>query len=119
MYKYGLIHHLINIYTIKNNICTKANCIIPTNQNHANIQHDMEEFVPQILNKSETRCFFININEFEKGSLKNSYSSKRIVKSSANLKYKYRVHEDILIDPIYLCPYLPCRCLDREILRDS
>jgi len=44
---------LLHDYTIKNNICTKANCIIPTNQNHANIQHDMEEFVPQILDKSE------------------------------------------------------------------
>ncbi len=33
--------------------CTKANCIIPTNQNHANIQHDMEKFVPEILDKSE------------------------------------------------------------------
>jgi coenzyme F420-reducing hydrogenase alpha subunit len=44
---------LVHDYTIKNNKCTKANCIIPTNQNHANIQHDMEEFVPQILNKSE------------------------------------------------------------------
>jgi len=33
--------------------CTRANCIIPTNQNHANIQKDMEEFVPQIIDKSE------------------------------------------------------------------
>ncbi len=31
--------------------CEKANCIIPTNQNHANIQHDMEALVPQILDK--------------------------------------------------------------------
>ena len=28
-------------------ICRSANCIIPTNQNHANIQHDMEKLVPQ------------------------------------------------------------------------
>jgi sulfhydrogenase subunit alpha len=34
-------------------IITKANCIIPTNQNHANIQKDLEELVPKILNKSE------------------------------------------------------------------
>ncbi|KXB05770.1 hydrogenase/sulfur reductase subunit alpha [candidate division MSBL1 archaeon SCGC-AAA382A03] len=33
--------------------CTKANCIIPTNQNHANIQLDMEEMVPQMLDRSE------------------------------------------------------------------
>jgi sulfhydrogenase subunit alpha len=44
---------LLHDYTIKNNNCTKANCIIPTNQNHANIQHDMEELVPKILNKPE------------------------------------------------------------------
>jgi len=31
--------------------CTKANCIIPTNQNHANIQLDMEKLVPEILNR--------------------------------------------------------------------
>jgi coenzyme F420-reducing hydrogenase alpha subunit len=29
-----------------------ANCIIPTNQNHANIQKDMEAFLPGILNQS-------------------------------------------------------------------
>jgi coenzyme F420-reducing hydrogenase alpha subunit len=32
--------------------CTNANCIIPTNQNHANIQLDMEKLVPEILTKS-------------------------------------------------------------------
>ncbi len=45
---------LVHDYTInKDGNCTKANCIIPTNQNHANIQYDMEELVPQILDKSE------------------------------------------------------------------
>ena len=34
-------------------ICTKANCIIPTNQNHGNIQQDMNAIVPMIANKSE------------------------------------------------------------------
>ena len=34
-------------------ICTKANCIIPTNQNHGNIQQDMNMLVPQIADKSE------------------------------------------------------------------
>lgn len=33
--------------------CEKANCIIPTNQNHANIQKDMESFVPQIIDKPQ------------------------------------------------------------------
>ncbi len=30
-------------------ICTEANAIIPTNQNHGNIQYDMESLVPQML----------------------------------------------------------------------
>jgi coenzyme F420-reducing hydrogenase alpha subunit len=34
-------------------IITKANCIIPTNQNHNNIQKDLEALVPEILDKSE------------------------------------------------------------------
>jgi len=45
---------LVHDYTLdKNGNCIKANCIIPTNQNHANIQKDMEAFVPQILDKTE------------------------------------------------------------------
>ena len=34
-------------------ICTKANCIIPTNQNHGNIQQDMNTLVPQIADKTQ------------------------------------------------------------------
>ena len=34
-------------------ILTEANCIIPTNQNHNNIQKDMEALVPLILNRPE------------------------------------------------------------------
>jgi coenzyme F420-reducing hydrogenase alpha subunit len=34
-------------------ICVKANCIIPTNQNHGNIQQDMNALVPQIAAKSQ------------------------------------------------------------------
>ena len=34
-------------------ICTKANCIIPTNQNHGNIQQDMNALVPQIAEKTQ------------------------------------------------------------------
>ena len=45
---------LLHDYTINNDgNCEKANCIIPTNQNHNNIQQDMEEIVPNILDKSE------------------------------------------------------------------
>ena len=33
--------------------CIKANCIIPTNQNHANIQKDMEALAPTLLDRPE------------------------------------------------------------------
>ncbi|MBN2188963.1 MAG: nickel-dependent hydrogenase large subunit, partial [Chitinispirillaceae bacterium] len=39
---------LFHDYTYdKNGLCVKANCVIPTNQNHANIQKDMEKLAPQ------------------------------------------------------------------------
>lgn len=45
---------LIHGYTYDaKGFCTKANCIIPTNQNHANIQKDMEALVPQIMDKPQ------------------------------------------------------------------
>lgn len=45
---------LIHDYTYDaNGFCTKANCIIPTNQNHANIQKDMEALVPKIIDKPQ------------------------------------------------------------------
>ncbi|HVQ01510.1 MAG TPA: nickel-dependent hydrogenase large subunit, partial [Candidatus Thermoplasmatota archaeon] len=45
---------LVHDYTLNSKgYCTKANCIIPTNQNHANIQLDMEKLVPEILDKPE------------------------------------------------------------------
>lgn len=33
---------------------TKANCIIPTNMNHANIQKDMEKLVPELVARNKT-----------------------------------------------------------------
>ncbi len=33
--------------------CVKANCCIPTNQNHANIQKDFEALAPQIIHKEQ------------------------------------------------------------------
>jgi sulfhydrogenase subunit alpha len=35
-------------------ICTKANCIIPTNQNHGNISLDMKALLPQIIGKPQS-----------------------------------------------------------------
>jgi sulfhydrogenase subunit alpha len=34
-------------------VCTKANCVIPTNQNHGNIELDMKALLSQILDKSQ------------------------------------------------------------------
>jgi coenzyme F420-reducing hydrogenase alpha subunit len=34
-------------------VCTKANCVIPTNQNHGNISLDMKALVPQIVKKPQ------------------------------------------------------------------
>jgi len=34
-------------------VCTKANCVIPTNQNHGNIELDMKALVPKLLDKKE------------------------------------------------------------------
>ncbi len=46
----GILYH---DYTYdKNGVCTKANCIIPTNQNHGNIQLDMKALVPKIMDKT-------------------------------------------------------------------
>ena len=45
---------LFHDYTFdKNGLLTKANCIIPTNQNHNNIQKDMEALVPRILDRPQ------------------------------------------------------------------
>ncbi len=45
---------LFHDYTFdKNGMLTKANCIIPTNQNHNNIQKDLEALAPLILSQPE------------------------------------------------------------------
>jgi len=45
-----LFHHYV--YD-EDGICTKANCIIPTNQNMANLNADMRALVPQILDRPQ------------------------------------------------------------------
>ena len=45
---------LFHDYTFNSEgILMQANCIIPTNQNHNNIQKDMEALVPKIINQTE------------------------------------------------------------------
>lgn len=46
---------LFHDYTFdENGICTKANCIIPTNQNHNNIQKDFEALVPKMVSEGKS-----------------------------------------------------------------
>jgi coenzyme F420-reducing hydrogenase alpha subunit len=47
----GILFH--NYQTDENGLITQANCIIPTNQNTGNIEHDMMELVPEMLHRSE------------------------------------------------------------------
>jgi len=45
---------LFHDYTYdEHGVCTEANCVIPTNQNHANIQKDMEALLPTILDNPQ------------------------------------------------------------------
>ncbi|MBU7017466.1 MAG: Ni/Fe hydrogenase subunit alpha [Theionarchaea archaeon] len=45
---------LFHDYTYdENGVCTAANCVIPTNQNHGNIQRDLEVFLPMLVDKPE------------------------------------------------------------------
>jgi sulfhydrogenase subunit alpha len=45
---------LFHDYTYdKDGICVEANCVIPTNQNHGNIQKDMEALLPQVMDRPQ------------------------------------------------------------------
>ncbi len=39
-------------------LCTAANCVIPTNLNHNNIQHDFEKMVPEMMDLGEEQLRF-------------------------------------------------------------
>ncbi len=47
----GILFH--NYVYDEQGICVQANCIIPTNQNYANLNADMQALVPQILDKPQ------------------------------------------------------------------
>ena len=47
----GILFH--NYVYDENGICVKANCIIPTNQNCANLNADMQALLPQVLDKPQ------------------------------------------------------------------
>lgn len=53
----GILFHDYTYDT--NGVCVKANCVIPTNQNHANIQSDFDKFVPEYLDKGEEELQFL------------------------------------------------------------
>lgn len=45
---------LFHDYTYdEDGVCTDGNCVIPTNQNHGNIQKDMEKLTPSIIDRPE------------------------------------------------------------------
>lgn len=47
---------LFHDYTYdKRGMCVKANCIIPTNQNHANIQKEMDKLVPEFKDQGKEK----------------------------------------------------------------
>lgn len=57
------------------------------------------EHLLKFLKKSNHPCISIVIGNLEnKNNLHNQYYSKRIIKTSSNLKFKYRVHEEIDFD---------------------
>ncbi|HBE87701.1 MAG TPA: Ni/Fe hydrogenase subunit alpha [Elusimicrobia bacterium] len=47
----GILHH--NYVTDENGMIKQANCIIPTNQNVNNIEHDFSKFLPEILHMKQ------------------------------------------------------------------
>jgi coenzyme F420-reducing hydrogenase alpha subunit len=47
----GILFH--NYVYDEDGICTEANCIIPTNQNYANLNADMHALLPRILDKPQ------------------------------------------------------------------
>ncbi|MBI3592204.1 MAG: nickel-dependent hydrogenase large subunit, partial [Nitrospirae bacterium] len=47
----GILFH--NYEIDEKGIIVNANCIIPTNQNLNNIEHDMKKLVPEIINKND------------------------------------------------------------------
>ena len=52
----------------------------------------------KMLKKEKASCFLIKIGKYIDNFLRDDYYSKRITKSCDNLKYKYRVHEDIMVN---------------------
>lgn len=49
----GILFHEYNYD--ENGFCIGGNCIIPTNQNHANIQADFDKLVPELLEADKTK----------------------------------------------------------------
>lgn len=56
----------------------------------------------KILSKSKKPCYSLRIGNYKDNFLQNEYLSNRIIKSSENLTYKYRVHEYININKKYI-----------------
>lgn len=52
----------------------------------------------KLLKNSKSKCFSIKIGNLKDNYLQNDYFSNRIIKTSENLKYIYKVHEYINVD---------------------
>ena len=56
---------------------------------------DGGKYLLKFLKKSNNSCLSLIIGTMENNNLHNQYYSKRIIKTSYNLTFKYRVHEEI------------------------
>ena len=54
----------------------------------------------KLLKKSKDKCFQIKIGSYINNNLLGSYNSRRIIKTSENLRFKYKVHEYIITDKV-------------------
>ena len=53
------------------------------------------KYLRDLLSKTKHSCLSIRIGNYINNYLRNDYTSIRIIKSTENLRYKYRVHEHI------------------------
>ena len=51
----------------------------------------------KLLKMSDVDCYKIKIGHYQNGFLQNEYYSKRIFKTSEGYRYRYRVHEDLVV----------------------
>ena len=55
------------------------------------------DILRKILSAGDVDCYKIKIGHYQNGFLQNEYYSKRIFKTSEMYRYRYRVHEDLVV----------------------